>query len=205
MKYKCIAFDMDGTLIDSERVGLVSLQATIKKLLHKDVTLKDLYFSLGIPGEKAIEMIGFEDNDEALSYWDYLYLQMREGIVTFEGADTILSSLKEKGYLLGLVTSGFKKDVENHLVRLGLDVYFDSIVTAQDTIKHKPEAEPLLKLLENLNLEKEEVLYVGDSKYDAKCAQNARIDFALAKWGSRHTGINAKYALESILDVLKIV
>ena len=177
MKYKCIAFDMDGTLIDSERVGLVSLQATIKELLHKDVTLEDLYFSLGIPGEKAIEMIGFEDNDEALSYWDYLYLQMREGIVTFEGADTILSSLKEKGYLLGLVTSGFKKDVENHLVRLGLDVYFDSIVTAQDT----------------------------DSKYDAKCAQNAGIDFALAKWGSRHTGINAKYELESILDVLKIV
>ena len=122
-----------------------------------------------------------------------------------ESAKYTIQKLKEKGYLLGLVTSGFKKDVENHLVRLGLDVYFDSIVTAQDTIKHKPEAEPLLKLLENLNLEKEEVFYVGDSKYDAKCAQNAGIDFALAKWGSRHTGINAKYELDSILDVVKIV
>ena len=96
MKYKCIAFDMDGTLIDSEKVGLVSLPATIKKLLHKDVSLEDLYFSLGIPGEKAIEMIGFKDNDEALFYWDYLYLEMREGIVKFEGADNVLASLKEK-------------------------------------------------------------------------------------------------------------
>ena len=205
MKYKCIAFDMDGTLLNSEKAGLLSLQKTIEVFLGKKMELEELHFSLGIPGEKAIAMLGFEDDEKAVAYWDDLYLEMKDGITKFDGCDLLLASLKEKGYLLGLVTSGFKKDVENHLVRLGLDVYFDVIVTAQDTLKHKPEADPLLKLMECLHLDSGEVMYIGDSVYDSMCAHNANVDFGLALWGSVNKEIAAKYYVEKVLDVLEIV
>ena len=40
------------------------------------------------------------------------------------------------------------------------------------------------------------MLYIGDSKYDSKCAENAGIDFALAVWGSHNKHIKADYILE---------
>ena len=57
---------------------------------------------------------------------------------------------------------------------------------ADDTVEHKPASGPLLKYMELSGAEKEEILYIGDSVYDSKCAENAGVDFALAVWGS-HT------------------
>lgn len=205
MKYTCIAFDMDGTLLNSEKAGLLSLQTTVEVFLNKKVTIEDLHFSLGIPGFKAIEMLGIENVQEAVDYWDDIYLKMCEEIDAFENAEYVLKTLQEKGYKLGLVTSGFHKDVDNQLARLGLKKYFDGIITAEECTLCKPHAEPLLNLLSLLNLKNDEVVYIGDSKYDCLCAKNAKVDFGLAKWGSIDKTMEAKYHFDCLLDVLEIV
>ena len=205
MKYKCIAFDMDGTLLNSEKAGLLSLQKTVEVYLHKKVEIEELHFSLGIPGFKAIEMLGIEKAEEALEYWDDMYLKMCEEIDAFDHVEEVLKMIKEKGYLLGLVTSGFHKDVDNQLARLGLKKYFDGIITAEECVLCKPHAEPLLNLLSLLNLNRKDVVYIGDSKYDQMCAKEAQIDFGVAQWGTIHKDMDATYHFENMLDVLRIV
>ncbi len=49
------------------------------------------------------------------------------------------------------------------------------------------------------------MLYIGDSKYDSKCAENAGIDFALAVWGSHIKYIKADYFLERPADLLSVM
>ena len=49
------------------------------------------------------------------------------------------------------------------------------------------------------------VLYIGDSKYDSKCAENAGIDFALAVWGSHNKHIKADYFLEKPANLLSAI
>ena len=53
--------------------------------------------------------------------------------------------------------------------------------------------------------EKEEILYIGDSVYDSKCAENAGVDFALAVWGSHTETTPANYYLKNPLDLLSVL
>ncbi len=61
--------------------------------------------------------------------------------------------------------------------------YFETIICADDTKEHTPSADPLLKYMGLSNIERENILYIGDSIYDSKYAQNTDIHFALALWG----------------------
>lgn len=83
--------------------------------------------------------------------------------------------------------------------------YFTTIVCADDTQEHKPNAAPLLKYVQLSEIDYGEVLYIGDSEYDSKCAENAGIDFALAVWGSHGRRIKADYFLERPADLLSVM
>ena len=48
----------------------------------------------------------------------------------------------------------------------------------------------------------EQILYIGDSKYDSLCAKNAEVDFALAMWGSHTRELEADYFIETSNDLL---
>ena len=79
------------------------------------------------------------------------------------------------------------------------------IVCADDTQEHKPNAAPILKYVELSKTDHRKVLYIGDSKYDSKCAENAGIDFALAVWGSHNKHIKADYFLEKPANLLSAI
>ena len=59
-------------------------------------------------------------------------------------------------------------------------------------------------LVEHSLTDIEEIIYIGDSVYDYECATSANIDFAFAKWGNKRQNIDAKYILESSMDLLNI-
>lgn len=53
-------------------------------------------------------------------------------------------------------------------------------VLANDTVKHKPDPEPLLECLKRLSLQPEDVIYIGDAHSDYLASKNAGIDFGYA-------------------------
>ena len=73
-------------------------------------------------------------------------------------------------------------------MRLGLDGYFDTVVCEEDTVCHKPEAEPLECYMRRAGARPEEVLYIGDSIYDMECARAAKTACGLALWGAVSVG-----------------
>ena len=60
MKYKHLIFDIDGTLLDTEYAVLHSLQDTIIQYSHRKISLDELNFALGIPGDVALKKMGLQ-------------------------------------------------------------------------------------------------------------------------------------------------
>ena len=60
--------------------------------------------------------------------------------------------------------------------------------------------------IEKLNLNSDEVIYIGDAYSDYQAALNANIDFGLAKWGSvACQDIPSQYTFENPIDLLKLL
>ncbi len=191
MKYTHIIFDIDGTLIDTEKAQLCSLQDTIFEMTGERPALDDLKFSFGIPGDATFRKLGITDIDRA---WEIMYEridQYYDSIILFPGIEKLIRELHQRGYSLGIITSRNRKEFSEDFPRFGLADYFGTVVCAGDSAESKPQPGPMLKYLETAGVPASEALYIGDTIYDWQCADGAGVDFGLALWGhnqARHIG-----------------
>ena len=115
----------------------------------------------------------WEQYEQEYQYTAYLY----EGIVP------LLDSLKKKGCVLGIITSKTMPQYTSSFLPFQISEYFQTVITADDTVRHKPDPEPMLAYMERTGVCPRQILYIGDSIYDMQCAAQAGVDSCLALWG----------------------
>ena len=123
-------------------------------------------------------------------------------VCIFDGIREMLDILSHSGYELGIVTSKTREELVHDFSVFDIDFYFKTSVCADDTAEHKPNPEPLLKYMELTKCNNQEILYIGDSKYDMECAKKTGINFALAGWGAKKK-IDTALWLETPMNVIK--
>jgi len=204
--YNYIIFDIDGTIIDTELAVLSSLQKLLSEELNKKYSFEELRFSLGIPGEMALNKLGLSNIPGSFKKWNIYLKEYFHHVKIFDDVKETIVKLNEMGVSTGIVTSETKEEFLSDFVPFGLSNYFKLVVCADDTEKHKPNPEPLLKFIELSGVDKSKTLYIGDTKYDLDCAFGAGIDFALALWGAKSSnGISANYILENPKQILELI
>ena len=206
--YNHLVFDIDGTLIDTVNIHMVSLERILKKFWGEDARIPDLRFSFGIPGEAAMEALKLPDPAEAHREWEKVYLSCAKEAPgqLFPGMRETLDRLKGTETALGIITSKTRSEFEEDFRGRGLGSYFACVVTASDTSRGKPFPDPMLEYLRQTGAEPREVLYLGDSVHDMECARKAGVDCALVLWGSlMPEGIEATYRLEKPEEILDFV
>lgn len=205
-KYTHIVFDIDGTLLDTEKAVLLSLQEAVFEIANRRIELSDLRFALGIPGEKALEYLQIDDIQATRVAWHNYFVKQSDTIKLFEGVIKVLEKLKNDSYEMGIITSKTKEEYKHDFLPFGIDSYFSTIICAEDTSLHKPNSEPMTKFLELSNAKMENVLYIGDTIYDKQCAKGAKVDFALALWGCSDPNlIDPDYILKYPHDLIKVL
>lgn len=207
MKYRHIVFDIDGTLTDTDYAVLSSLQDVIRARLHKAYTFEELTFVKGIPGWVAFEQLGFpkEDHAQVMREWENGMRARNDTISVYEGAEELLTQLKEAGIGLGIATSKTRSQYETDFCRFDIARFFDVSSTCDETDDPKPGAGPLRAYMRATGAKPEEMLYIGDSVYDSMTAQAAGVDFALAMWGASDPTIPAKHRPKKLLDLLAYI
>jgi putative hydrolase of the HAD superfamily len=129
----------------------------------------------------------------------YLHLKPYPGVLE------TLRELKRQGYKLGVVSDGVRLKARMRLNEAGLDGYFDAVVTYEDTGKQKPAREPFLRICDELGVNPEECLMVGDwPERDVQGGRLAGMKTCLAKYGQMHE-TKADYQIESFSKLLTVV
>lgn len=208
MEFEAIFFDLDGTLIDTTNVTLTSLQKVLQEELGIKKSTAELSFALGIPGLKALEY--FIKNNELRNQINELWMKdvaQRSGeLQLFPGVTSTVKHLAVGKVTIGIVTSQTATELQNEFSPFGLNKYFNLIVNASMTKKHKPNPEPILYAIKKINISPDNFLYIGDTAYDLEAAHRAGAKFALAQWGTdkRTELTTADYVLKKPSDILKL-
>ena len=182
---KHIVFDIDGTLLNTEYSLLHSLRDTLLTVTGKDYPTGDLTFILGIPGVDSLVRLGIGDIPGTMELWLKNLEGYADTVSLFPGIEDLLAQLHARGYRLGIVTSQTRSNFEEGFGSYPIRSYFTTVICADDTERHKPNPDPLLKYAQLTGADLSDMTYVGDSPYDAACAEGAGVPFFLATWGAR--------------------
>lgn len=204
MRYQQIAFDVDGTLLDTQYANLQSLRDTLLTLAGQAPPPEELTFTFGITGVDALNALGVEDVPGALALWERNLTAYRDTVRVFPGIPQLLERLEALGLGLGVVTSRTRAEFDADFAQLPIAGRFQTVVCADETDTHKPHPEPLLRFAERTGCAPASLLYVGDSVHDMQCAANAGADFGLAGWGAV-SPLPAPHVLQRPQDLLSLL
>lgn len=204
-KYKNIIFDIDGTILNTANMNIYPLIKLIKEEKEIDMTYESLLFALGLPGKKTLEILGFNNIDKSYEKWVKYVNEYEKKATLYDGIEDIIKHIHSKNIICGIVSSKNKSQYEVDFMPTGLHECMSAIVLEEDTKYHKPHPEPLKKVIEMLNINPYDTLYIGDSISDYNCSKNCEVDFALALWGAVDKNINATINLNEPSDILNFI
>lgn len=209
--FKYVFFDLDGTLIDTIPLILDSFNHTFMHHFGETRPEEETISYIGMPLINHFRALypGMED-ELAKTYRAYNHRRHDYCVGVFIGIYDLIKVLYEKGIVLGVVTSKSKPLAEQGLKLFNLLSYFEFVNGSEATSKHKPDGEPLINAMKQMNVkDKREVLYIGDSPLDIACAKNAGVKSAAVAWTySQRIDLekeNPDFFLEKPLDLLKYI
>jgi putative hydrolase of the HAD superfamily len=131
-------------------------------------------------------------------WWECSHLQV------YPDVEPTLSRLRAKGLKLGLVSNGFKQDIQHVLGELGLEKWFDAVVCIDSCNCAKPGKEIFLYALDKLGVKPSEASFIGDSViHDYEGAMNVGIKSYII---DREGKIPSQYEkIASLTELLTIV
>ncbi|MFH1891900.1 MAG: HAD-IA family hydrolase [Candidatus Zixiibacteriota bacterium] len=179
---KAIIFDFDYTLADSSRGVILCVNHALGKLGLPNASDNEIKKTIGFTlPEIVVYLAGNEHGDKADDFVRH-FINKADEVMTpmarmFESVPTVMRNLRDDGYLLGIVSTKFRYRIQEILQRESLLDCFDIIVGGEDVTAHKPDPEGLRKVMSDLSLNRDELIFVGDSEVDAKAAGNAGVRF----------------------------
>jgi phosphoglycolate phosphatase len=179
-KYKLVIFDWDGTLMDSVGRIVSSMRSAAAQA------------NLNIPSEEAVKNIIGLSLPEATDILfplcteqqaRHLLVFYKEHYVThdttpsplFNHAISLLQQLKDNQQLLAVATGKGRNGLERVMAETDTKAYFNASKCADES-ESKPSPDMVLQLLEQLNINPQEAVMIGDTVHDMAMARSAGID-----------------------------
>ena len=178
-KKPLIIFDLDGTLLDTEKIIVASFEEVLGKYKPDLVlTEQDKVSFLGPTLAESFQKYAPEFDTEMLVE-EYRTANRRlhdAGLVKpIPHVPELLEQLSNEGYKMCIASSKKKETCLAGLQICGLDKYFDVIVGVEQVSKPKPDKESLVKAYQQMGFSMADTIYVGDSGSDVACARNAGV------------------------------
>ena len=213
---KLIIFDLDGTLLNT----LEDIRDCMNKVLenngYRTLNPDEILKCVGYGAKKLVYLAAGQPDNETHErlFKEYVPLQQASDnskTVLYDGLDSVLVALKQKGYKLAIVSN--KPDsVTQIVVEQKLSKYGFDFVTGNrpELFNPKPDKSCVEFCLNTLGVDKEDAIFVGDSEVDVQTFMNAGIDGIGVLWGFRkksdmeekgcvHFASTAEELLEKIL------
>ncbi|WP_273321184.1 HAD family hydrolase [Vallitalea guaymasensis] len=134
------------------------------------------------------------DSSIALTYrskrqWKKVY-DMIPKFEVYEGINELISKLNKKNIMIYIVTSSPKSYCKLVVEYWGWKI--DGMICYHDTNRHKPNPEPILKAIKNMDVDSHQIISIGDDPKDIKASNLAHSISVAALWGSQNKDLLEK-------------
>lgn len=195
-----IAFDLDGTLVDSAQDIADAINAMRESLAMPALSTSAICSFLGCGLMHLIHSsltgdVTKKARDEVFAqglavFAPHYLAHVADKTQAYPEVVTTLALLKKWGYPLVVVTNKPQIFADALLDKLGLRDYFSLVLGGDALPEKKPHPAPLLHVCSVFNIEPKQCLMVGDSRNDALAAQAAACPLALVRYGYHHDQID---------------
>lgn len=179
---KAVIFDMDGLMIDSERVTYNEYVKKLAQLGHHDFT-EELYRNCLGKNKQGICQVFIDHYGQDFpmdEVWDDVHVWIDESLRQYvpkkKGLVELLEYLKANNYKTIVATSSGRARVDEILKNADLTKYFDDTICGDEVTHGKPHPEIFLTACQKLGVAPEDALVLEDSEAGILAAYDGHID-----------------------------
>ena len=192
-RHRFIAFDLDGTLVDSQFTIIHCMAEAFTSDGLPAPTADAVRGVIGLKLEVAINRLMAEPDDDRTRrltrrYRDAFHERLSQpdhDEPLFDGAREVLAALDQPALLLGIVTGKNRRGLLRVLERHGIQHHFTTLKTADDG-PSKPNPRVLQLAMAELGVEPADTVMIGDTAFDIQMARFAGCDAVGVDWGYHH-------------------
>lgn len=208
MKYQVYIFDWDGTLVDSERHIVASIERAARAVGLPVLAYDQMKNIIGLGMREALLTLYPDLNDSQVGdlrkhYSKHFFSESVEQGQLFGGVIDVLDTLKSKGLNLAVATGKSRNGFEIALDSTDLRSYFD-IGRCADETKSKPHPMMLEQIIEfyasSGQITVEQMVMVGDTEFDLEMASLCGLDSIGVSYGVHDVERLLKHKPVKIID-----
>jgi phosphoglycolate phosphatase len=190
---KAILFDLDGTLLNTSEGILDSVRYTLSVLSLPDLSDEILLKFVGPPIQHSLKQYAGLNNEQA-QYGTNIFREYYKSKALFKaclypGIKEVLISLREMGVHVGVATYKREDYAIELLQHFGI-AEICHVIHGADNENKLTKSDIVELCIKELGQDRNDVILVGDTKHDAKGANDAHVGFIAVTWGFGYKDVN---------------
>lgn len=205
---KACIFDLDGTLTNTLDSLAYSVRLTMEEMGLTPITADECRRFVGDGArklmERALKTAGDAQAkrlDEGMEIYGRIFdANCTYHVTPYEGVLETIKNLKERGIRIGVLSNKPHLQTVKVVREIFGDGVFDWVQGQMEGVARKPDPAGIYCMLEKMNVDAGECLYVGDSEVDIQTGAAASLAVISVSWGFRDRQTLKKAGAKKIID-----